>query len=91
MWMDYVNIGKQKVGKMKIKTELTSNTKGVQVKTPEFYFKMGAQAMQSRLTALIVISGDIKLAQKILSCDLPEFQEPEIMEIEDEQENFKSD
>ena len=47
------------------------------MKTPEEYFVMGADAMQSRIAAFLVAQGKIDLAPKILALSLPKFSEPE--------------
>lgn len=47
------------------------------MKTPEEYFKMGAEAMQGRIAALLVLWGHMDIAPKILGLELPPFEEPE--------------
>ena len=51
------------------------------IKNPEYFFKIGAEAMQSRIVAFLVMNGEIKLAPKVLGMGVPEFEEPEYIEL----------
>lgn len=45
--------------------------------TPDEAFAAGAGAMQSQIVAMLMVSGHIALAPKVLSLPLPPFKMPE--------------
>lgn len=51
------------------------------MKSPEYYFKIGADAMQSRIVAILVMKGHTDIAPEILGIKVPDFKEPESMTI----------
>lgn len=48
-------------------------------RAPEEYFRLGAEAMQSRIVTFLVIKGHMDIAPEVLTLKLPDFQEPEVV------------
>lgn len=55
------------------------------MRSPEEYFKFGADAMQGRIAAWLVMKGYADIAPKILGIELPPFSEPEVWEVKSEE------
>jgi len=59
---------------------------GESIKSPEEYFKLGADAMQGRIVTLLVMKGHMDLASQVLELQSPPFSEPEVVTVSSKDE-----
>ena len=57
------------------------------MRSPEEYFKFGADAMQARIATWLAVKGYMDIAPTILGLESPPFSEPEIWGIKSEEES----